>query len=282
MSNFKTTALIAALVLSLASAQSSLAPVPADPAWTLLWSDEFNGKAGTQPSEKSWTYELGNEEAQGWGNRELEYYTKGPQNVRLDGQGNLEIRALTNKADLWCFSGDACPYTSARLKTQGKVELKYGKIEARILVPAGAGMWPAFWMLGSGQGGWPRIGEIDVMEWLGRTPTTVYGTLHGPGYSADQGLSTRLEVPTPVSNAFHTFTVVKRPNEIVWLLDGKEYKRVTSKDIPAGTQWVFEAPFYLLLNLAVGGNFAGPVGKDTAFPGVMKVDYVRVWKSKNS
>ena len=282
MSRFKTIALVAALTFSLASAQSSLAPVPSDPAWTLVWSDEFNGEAGTQPSDKFWNYDLGNEDAQGWGNRELEYYTHDPQNVRLDGKGNLEIRALRNTADLWCFNGDACPYTSARLSTLGKVQPKYGKIEARIQVPAGVGYWPAFWMLGNGQASWPNNGEIDIMEWLGRTPKTVYGTLHGPGYSGDKGLSTPLDLSEPASNGFHTFTLIRRPTEILWLLDGKAYKRVTPRDIPAGTNWVFDEPFYLLLNLAVGGNWSGPVGKDTVFPGVMKVDYVRVWKSKNS
>lgn len=260
---------------------SSLQPVPTDPAWTLVWSDEFNGKAGVQPSDTFWNYNIGNEEASGWGNRELEYYTRDPANVRLDGQGNLEIRALKNVADLWCFNGDACPYTSARLTTFGKVAFEYGKVEARVQVPAGVGYWPAFWMLGSGEGSWPNNGEIDIMEWLGRTPTTVYGTLHGPGYSADKGLSTPKELPEVVSKGFHTFAVIKRPSEIVWLLDGQPYKRVTPTDLPAGTQWVFERPSYLLLNLAVGGNWSGPVGAQTVFPGVMKVDYVRIWKAKN-
>ncbi len=283
-------ALTAAVTLSLAAAQTtaptsmpnaSLQIAPADPAWTLVWSDEFNGKAGTQPLDTFWNYDIGNEDASGWGNRELEYYTRDAANVRLDGQGNLEIRALKNAADLWCFNGDACPYTSARLNTRGKVQVESGKIEARVQVPAGVGYWPAFWMLGLGEGSWPKNGEIDIMEWLGRTPTTVYGTLHGPGYAADKGLSTPHELPEAVSQGFHTFAVIKRPREIVWLLDGQPYKRVSPQDLPAGTEWVFERPFYLLLNLAVGGNWSGPVGAQTVFPGVMKIDYVRIWKSAN-
>jgi beta-glucanase (GH16 family) len=254
-----------------------------DRAWALVWSDEFSGKAGTQPSERNWNYDIGNEEQSGWGNKELQYYTRSPENVRLDGKGNLELWARKNKADLWCWNGDACPYTSARLTTIGKVQVVYGKIEARIRVPPGQGYWPAFWTLGAGKPGngkvpWPNNGELDIMEWLGRTPNTVYGTLHGPGYSGDRGLSAPVELPQPASAGFHTFTLIKRKTEIIWLLDGKTYHRVTPKDLPSGSEWVFDQPFYLLLNLAVGGNWPGPPNASTVFPGAMKVDYVRIWK----
>lgn len=265
------------LGLALLCLNLPLALAAADP-WTLVWSDEFGGKAGTQPSEQAWNYDLGNEEQGGWGNNELQYYTRSTENLRLDGKGNLEFRALKNSADLWCFNGDACPYTSARLNTRGKMQFVYGKVEARVQVPAGAGYWPAFWMLGTGTGGWPNIGEVDVMETIGRMPNTVYGTLHGPGYSGSQGLSVARDLPGPVAGSFHTHTVIKRPAEIVWLLDGAEYHRVTPNDLPAGTKWVFDQPCYLLLNLAVGGNWPGKPDARTVFPGVMKVDYVRVWK----
>lgn len=257
---------------------SSPALAATAPAWTLVWSDEFSGMAGTQPSGRDWNYDVGNEEQLGWGNKELQFYTRSPANVRLDGAGFLEVRALKNTADLWCWNGDACPYTSGRLTTVGKVSFVYGKVEARVQVPAGRGLWPAFWMLGTGGGGWPNIGEVDVMETIGRMPNTVYGTLHGPGYSGSQGLSVGRDLPGPVAGGFHTYTVVKRPAEIVWLLDGREYHRVTPKDLPAGTRWVFDGPMYLLLNLAVGGNWPGPPDAATVFPATMKVDYVRVWK----
>ncbi len=268
--------------LVLALAALILGPVaraaPSSPGWTLAWSDEFTGPAGTQPGERDWTYDLGNEEQSGWGNKELEYYTRNPSNVRLDGQGHLEIVARRNDADLFCWNGDICPYTSARLNTRGKVQFLYGKLEARILLPAGRGYWPAFWMLGAGGGAWPGNGEIDVLEWVGQTPGSVYGTLHGPGYSGSQGLSARRELAGPVSGSYHTYTLIKRPAEIIWLMDGAVYHRVTPGDLPAGTKWVFDGPFYLLLNLAVGGNWPGRPPATTVFPGVMKVDYVRLWK----
>lgn len=261
----------------LASVQASSARQTGGP-WTLVWSDEFSGRAGTQPSGKDWNYDIGNEDQSGWGNHELEYYTRSPENVRLDGKGNLEIWARKNRADLWCWNGDACPYTSARLTTIGKVQFLYGKAEARLRVPPGQGYWPAFWALGNGRLAWPDNGELDIMEWLGRTPNTVYGTLHGPGYSVSTGLSAPAELPRPASAGFHTYTLIKRRAEIIWLLDGKVYHWVTPNDIPAGAKWVFDQPFYLLLNLAVGGDWSGKVGASTVFPGAMRVDYVRVWK----
>jgi beta-glucanase (GH16 family) len=268
--------LLPVAVLTTALAQTA----PSDSAWTLIWSDEFNGRAGTQPADQFWNYDVGNEDQHGWGNKELEYYTRSPDNVRLDGQGNLEIWARKNAADLWCWNGYACPYTSARLTTVAKVQFTYGKVEARIQTPPGQGYWPAFWALGTGKASWPSNGEIDIMERIGKTPNTVYGTLHGPGYSGSQGVSGQTELLAPVSGSFHTYTLIKRPGDLTWLLDGREYHHVTDRDIPAGKQWVFDAPFYLLLNLAVGGNWPGPPTASTVFPGVMKVDYVRVWEER--
>lgn len=272
--------LLPAAVLSALLASAQMAPP--DPAYKLVWSDEFDGAAGTQPSEKVWNYDVGNEEQLGWGNRELQYYTRSPENVRIDGQGHLEVWARKNTADLWCWNGDACPYTSARLTTLGKVQFTYGKLEASIQTPPGQGYWPAFWALGSGATGggkvsWPNNGEIDVMEQIGRTPGTVYGTLHGPGYSGSAGISGQAQLPGPLEGGFHTYTLIKRPGDLTWLLDGQVYHHVSAKDLPAGKPWVFDAPFYLLLNLAVGGNWPGPPNASTVFPGVMKVDYVRVW-----
>ncbi|CAM3804618.1 family 16 glycosylhydrolase [Deinococcus frigens] len=276
--------LICTLSLSCAARASRTLPLPAtppDPAWTLIWQDDFGGAAGTQPDGRIWNYDYGNAAANGWGNEELQFYTRDTANVRLDGQGHLEIRALRNAADLPCWHGDSCAYTSARLTTRNKVTFTNGRIEARIQVPPGAGFWPAFWSLGQ-SGRWPEGGEIDIMEWLGREPNTVYGTLHGPGYSGAKGISASKSLGQAVSDGYHTFGVIKRPREIVWLLDGQPYHRVTPDDVPADRQWVFEQPFYLLLNLAVGGQWPGPPNASTVFPGVMKVDYVRIWRENPS
>lgn len=272
--------LICAFSLPCAAQASSSLPIPAsvpDPRWTLVWQDEFSGAAGTQPDGRIWNYDYGNADTDGWGNQELQFYTRDVANVRLDGQGHLEIRALKNTADLPCWHGGPCGYTSARLTSKNKVTFTNGRIEARIQVPPGAGYWPAFWSLGQ-SGRWPDGGEIDIMEWLGREPNTVYGTLHGPGYSGAEGVSKSRALARAASDGYHTFAVIKRPREIVWLLDGVPYHRVTPDDLPAGRSWVFEQPFYLLLNLAVGGQWPGPPNASTVFPGVMKVDYVRVWK----
>ncbi|OLV16094.1 glycoside hydrolase family 16 protein [Deinococcus marmoris] len=261
----------------LSSAALPIPATPPDPRWTLIWQDEFGGAAGSQPDERIWNYDYGNADANGWGNEELQFYTRDVANVRLDGQGHLEIRALKNTADLACWNGDPCAYTSARLTTKNKVTFTNGRIEARIQMPPGAGYWPAFWSLGQ-NGKWPDGGEIDIMEWLGREPNTVYGTLHGPGYSGAQGISKNKTLGRAASDGYHTFAIIKRPREIVWLLDGVPYHRVTPDDLPADRAWVFGQPFYLLLNLAVGGQWPGPPNASTVFPGVMNVDYVRVWQ----
>jgi beta-glucanase (GH16 family) len=177
-----------------------------------------------------------------------------------------------------CWNGQPCAYTSARLHSQGKVNFTYGKLEARIQVPAGQGLWPAFWTLGEGNQAWPNAGEIDVMEYVGKTPHMVYGTVHGPGYSGANGVGKGLSSGSPYAQDFHVFTVIKRPNEISWQIDGVEFFRVTPASLPAGASWVFERPFYLLLNLAVGGDWPGSPDASTAFPARMTVDWVRIYK----
>lgn len=237
----------------------------------LIWSDEFNGPRGAMPDPGKWTYDVG---AGGWGNQELETYTKDPQNAALDGDGHLIIRALKTEN----------AYTSARLKTQGDFAVTYGRIAARMKIPHGQGMWPAFWMLGTDNKtlGWPGCGEIDVMENIGREPTIVHGTIHGPGYSGGKGISHSYSLPdnAALSDEFHVYAVDWKPASITFSLDGHVYASVSPADLPAGTHWVYDHPFFLLLNLAVGGAWPGNPDSSTRFPQSLIVDWVRVWKDE--
>ena len=258
----------------------------ADPSkWKLVWSDEFNGKTGAAPNPSFWGNEVGDGTAYGipgWGNDELEYYTAGSGNAAGDGKGNLVITTKAADGSLQCYYGP-CKYTSARLLTKNRFEVAYGRVEARVKVPRGAGLWPAFWMLGTDidQVGWPMTGEIDIMENVGRLPNQVFGTLHGPGYSGGQSYGKIYDLGKPVADDFHTFAVEWQPNKIVWSLDGMPYFTATPNDaFLQGKQWVYNHPFYMLLNVAVGGNFGGAVGSDTTFPQQTLVDYVRLYQAR--
>jgi beta-glucanase (GH16 family) len=248
--------------------------------WTLVWSDEFNGAAGSTVDSTKWVFETGNG-SNGWGNHELEYYTSSTKNAALDGAGNLVITAVkeTLAPKYRCWNGQ-CQYTSARLKTQGKFEQAYGRFEARIRIPYGQGMWPAFWMLGNNiqKAGWPTCGEIDIMENIGREPSIVHGTMHGPGYSGANGIGAPHTLPSGnFSDDFHVFAVEWEPNVIRWYVDGTLYQTRTPSDLPAGTQWVFDHPFFIILNEAVGGYWPGDPDTTTVFPQKMTIDYVRVY-----
>lgn len=236
----------------------------------LAWSDEFNGHKGAPPDPSKWTFDLG---AGGWGNHELEIYTRRPENIFQDGEGHLIIRAT--KAGPKTF-------TSARIKTKGKYTLTYGKIEARIKIPSGQGMWPAFWMLGDDNDavGWPKCGEIDVMENIGKEPAIVHGTVHGPQYFGSGGISSQYSLPvgTALSDDFHVYAVLWSPHSIKFLLDDKSYASVTPASLPKGAKWVFDHPFFLLLNFAVGGDWPGAPDETSRFPQTMQVDWVRVWQ----
>ncbi|HEU5100153.1 MAG TPA: family 16 glycosylhydrolase, partial [Roseiflexaceae bacterium] len=253
--------------------------------WKLAWSDEFNGKPGAAPDSSVWGREIGDGVAignPGWGNDELEYYTDSTDNAATDGQGNLVITAKAADGSLQCYYGP-CRYTSARLLTKNRFEIAYGRVEARIKVPRGAGLWPAFWMLGTDidQVNWPQTGEIDIMENVGRLPNQVFGTLHGPGYSGGQSYGGIYNLGKPVADDFHIFAIDWQPNKIVWYIDGIQYHQATPNDgFLQGKQWVYNHPFFMLLNVAVGGNFGGAVGADTTFPQSMLVDYVRLYQAK--
>ena len=232
-----------------------------------MWADEFNGPANSAPDAAKWTYDLG---GGGWGNQELETYTNLPQNVFVDGAGHLVIRAER--------SGST--YTSARLKTLGKFSAQYGTIEARIRLPFGQGIWPAFWMLGTNfaTAGWPQCGEIDIMENIGQQPSINHGSAHGPGYSGGNSVTGLYTLPggARLSDDFHVFAIQWAPGTIKFLVDGNPYKTVTASSLPSGAPWVFDSPFFLILNVAVGGSWPGGPDATTQFPQQMMVDYVRV------
>ncbi len=256
--------------------------------WELLYEDDFDGAAGTPPDPAVWSAEIGDGtvgSAPGWGNNELEYYSDDPENVALDGAGNLVLtaRETAPNAGLECYYGP-CLYTSARLRTQDKLEFTYGRVEARMQLPQGQGVWPALWMLGVnfGEVGWPNSGEIDIMEHIGREPATVYGTVHGPGYSGASGVGGSFELAAGFADDFHTFALEWRPNKLQWYVDDEPFFTLTPDDVPAGSAWVFDQPFFLLLNLAVGGNWPGNPDETTSFPQALKVDYLRVYTAADT
>ena len=245
--------------------------------WVLTWSDEFDGPDGSAPDPAKWSAETG---GGGWGNNELEYYTAGRANSRVE-KGKLVIDALQEK-----FTGSdgvSREYTSARLKTGKLFTQKYGRFEARIRIPKGQGMWPAFWMLGDdiSAAGWPKCGEIDIMENVGFEPGKIHGTIHGPGYSGGKSLGAPYAVASgDVADDFRVFGVEWEPNEIRFYVDGHLYETRTPADLPVGTRWVFDHPFFLILNVAVGGGWPGNPDASTKFPQEMLVDYVRVYSRK--
>ena len=236
------------------------------PAWNLVWADEFTQADGTPPDPANWGYDIG---GWGWGNNEWQYYTSRTNNARIV-NNQLVIEAHEES-----FGGRN--YTSARLLTQNKWSWTYGRLEARIKVPYGQGIWPAFWMLGTDFPGvpWPDCGELDIMEHIGREPKNVHGTAHGPGYSGGSGIGGSYAFVPDLSDDFHVFAVEWEANRIKWYVDGIHYFTITSR--LGGLTWVFDHPFFFILNVAVGGNWPGYPDGTTVFPQQMLVDYVRVY-----
>ncbi len=232
--------------------------------WKLIWSDEFDG---TTINPKNWVFDKG---GNGWGNVEMEYYTDRPENARVK-NGMLVIEARQEQ-----YEGR--DYTSARLTSRSLQEFQYGRIEARMKLPSGQGIWPAFWMLGA-NAAWPFGGEIDIMEYIGKTPDTIYQTVHGPGYSGARGIGSHFALTTDsLKKDFHVFAIEWAPNEIHWFVDDQEVFTVTPDQIPSGTQWVYDHPLFIILNLAVGGSWPGFPDETTVFPQQLQVDYVRVYQ----
>lgn len=236
----------------------------------LLAADEFDGVAGAAPNRSIWRFDTG---GGGWGNHELEVYTDSRRNAALDGAGNLVITAR-READ--------GTFTSARLKTQGTYTTQYGRIEARIKIPRGRGIWPAFWMLGADIDtvGWPACGEIDIMENIGSEPITVHDTVHGPGYSGANGINVAYIEPSQrdFADTFNTYAVDWTPSRISWLVDGIIRGTVSRADVSSGPR-VFDKPFFVVLSMAVGGDWPGVPDEGSQFPQQMLVDYVRVYQS---
>ncbi|MFN3754819.1 family 16 glycosylhydrolase [Flavobacterium sp.] len=239
----------------------------------LVLEDNFDVDGAPNPS--IWTYDIGRgSENNGWGNNELQFYTDRPENVIVQ-NGYLIITAKQEALG-------GASYTSARLKTQNLFDQKYGRFEARIKLPLGQGLWPAFWMLGSNisQVGWPQCGEIDIMEYLGNSPTQILGTLHGPGFSGGESISKSYTLRNSrFDNEFHVFGVEWSENHINWYVDDVLYNQITRKQVEdEGGEWVFDNSFFMILNMAVGGNLPGSPNTNTTFPQRMLVDYVRVYQ----
>jgi beta-glucanase (GH16 family) len=262
------------------------APDPGPDGWELVWGDEFDDPAGTPPDPAHWGYELGDGALNGltgWGNIELQYYTDSPANASTDGEGNLLITLREADGSLQCYYGP-CAYTSARLLTRHRAEFAYGNIEARIRLPGGeAGLWPAFWALGTNidRVDWPQAGEIDLVEYVSRLPNEIFGTIHGPGYAGGAAYGNVYDFGLPAADEYHVFNIVWQENRIEWYVDGFLFHVAEPPDI-APNEWVFNDPFFLLLNQAIGGNLGGPVSPELEMPQTLSVDYIRIYKGPDT
>ncbi|WP_309642097.1 glycoside hydrolase family 16 protein [Flavobacterium sp.] len=242
--------------------------------WQLSWSDEFDGSIGQLPDATKWGFDLGTG-SNGWGNQELQNYTNRAENVSMDGNGNLVITAKKE-------SLGGSQYTSARIKTQNLFSQTYGRFEARLKTPYGQGLWPAFWMLGANNETvtWPQCGEIDIMELRGQKPSIINGSLHGPGYSGGNAITSSYALRNDRFDVdYHIFAIEWNADTIDYFVDGFLYQRIERSDLPG--EWVYDHPFYMILNVAVGGNYLGNPTTQTPFPQKMIIDYVRVYNEVN-
>ena len=247
--------------------------------WELVWSDEFNS---IDPNV--WTFEVGNKDNNGWGNQELQYYTDG-QNalIEFDPQAGSNVLVIEARKETppgsSCWYG-TCQYSSTRLISKDKKSFQYGRIEARIKLPQTQGIWPAFWMLGNsfGQVGWPQCGEIDIMEHVGFEPTITHGAIHGPGYSGDTPFSGTQDLGVSVDAEYHIYAIEWDANGIRWFVDNTNFYSVTRAQVEQHGTWVFDQPFWLLLNVAVGGSWPGSPDNSSSFPQRMYVDYIHIYQ----
>ena len=245
--------------------------------YTLVWSDEFDGP---EIDQSKWSYDLGDgcdisANLCGWGNNELQYYTDRPENAFIE-DGKLVIKAVREAPP---YLGQH-QYTSARMVTKNKGDWTYGRIDIRAKMPIGQGLWAAAWMLPTDNvyGGWPKSGEIDIMEYLGHEPTRVFGTIHyGHDFWRFTSNDTFLESGS-FDTEFHVFSAIWTENCIQFLLDGVPYGEPNTRSTTLPTTWPFDQDFHVILNLAVGGNLPGNPNASTVFPQQMEVDYVRVYQ----
>lgn len=265
-----------------AAASASVAPAGVE-SGAGTWSDEFTGAAGAAPDPRKWGHDVG---GNGWGNRELERYTTSTENAHLDGQGHLVI--LARKTDPGSGRGSCwygpCRFTSARLLTLGKFSQQYGHFEARIQVPAGAGLWPAFWALDNNvnEPVDDAYAEADIMEQVGNEPRASYSSLHGQRGSASRSTCVGYTLPgrAAYSDAFHVFAADWSPGGVTFSVDG--HRTATRSKASYGRAWTFDQPMFLILDLAVGGVWPGSPPPATHFPARMVVDYVRVTPRSSS
>lgn len=258
-------------VQSATAATPTTTPTQQASPWKLVWSDEFDGASRTPPDSDKWTPAVGGD---GWGNQQLDYDTNN-KNVYQDGQGNLVIEARKgNPTNYQCWYGQ-CQYTSAQITTKGHFSFTYGRLEARMKVPAGQGIWSAFWLLGDNCAtvGWPTCGEIDVMENVGKQPNIVYGTVHGPGYFSG---TSQLRHGV-FSDDFHVFALQWDPSHLRFFVDGVNYATYNRAALANQAQWVYNHPFHIVLNVSVGGVWPGSPDATTVFPQKMIISYMRVY-----
>ena len=258
--------------LAILASSAACAKHPTKNKWNLVWQDEFSGPAGQLPDPARWGFDVGTD----WGNAQLEFDTARPENVALDGAGNLTITAREES-----YQGQN--YTSGRINTRARFEQAGGRFEARMRMPSGQGLWPAFWLLGSNFAtlNWPACGEIDIMEYRGQEPRLLHGSLHGPGYSGGSAITQGYTVPgAPLDSTFHVYAVEWTSSSITWSVDDHAYFTAAPGSLPGGAPWVFNHPCFIILDLAVGGGFVGPPDANTMFPQQLLVDYVRVYLQK--
>lgn len=275
-------ALAACASLACACSTVSTVSTPSPPKWVQVWSDEFDGPAGARLDSTKWRYDTADECREGicgWGNDEKEYYTDATENSALNGRGQLTIVARRATADLTCHYGP-CRYTSAKVTTRGTLRTARGRVEARIKLPAGQGLWSAFWMLGDDVPAkpWPQRGELDVMEHRGSDPITTSSAVHGPGYSGATPFARALRLGRgSFTEDFHVFAVEWDSLRIRFFVDDLAYYEITRDAMERYGESILDRSYFLVLNLAVGGSFDGDPRSDAILPATMLVDYVRAF-----
>jgi beta-glucanase (GH16 family) len=265
-----------------ASALTHTTPTATKVVKKLLWKQEFNGSSKLWPNSRVFNYDLG---GGGWGNMEHQAYIRTAAKTDGTAQGNLVFTArkyVYDPNDLYyqCpinTPNGACEYTSGRIQTSGKVHFQYGRLEARIRMPKGDGTWPAFWLLGNDieNNSWPNCGEIDIMEGKGAYPYVVWGSAHGPGYSGGDSITNTWDLSAQLNAGYHVYAIEWYKNKISWFIDNKLYHTITPTTL-RGDKWVFNKPYFLILNLAMGGNFTGDIDPSITSTS-MSVDYIRYY-----